>query len=190
VRGESATEALALALAAGATVQDAAQAAGLSPATAYRRLAAEAFKARVRELRAEMTGRALGRMTDGLVEAADRLLELVRSADERVALGAARSVLEFAPRLRQSEELEREVEGLRRAVEELSSGDRDTAATGGPDQAGAGPADSPAESEPGAAEERPGQPAGAGRTGARPVAGGGPALASGPDVLPLLPPGG
>lgn len=46
----------------GATVRGAAERAGLSERTAHRRLADTDFRRRVAELRAEMIGRALGRL--------------------------------------------------------------------------------------------------------------------------------
>ena len=54
---------LLLALACGASVENAAQRAGLSRRTVFRRLAAPAFRAQVAEARAEMVRRAAGMFT-------------------------------------------------------------------------------------------------------------------------------
>jgi hypothetical protein len=47
-----------------------------------------------------MVGEALGRMAHNLSAAADKLRSLLESSDERVALAAARAMLELVPRLR------------------------------------------------------------------------------------------
>ena len=97
-------DALLLALATGLTVRDAARSAGVGERTATRRLANLSFRRRVAEARAEMVGRALGRMADGMAEAADTLRGLLRAA---TAAGGA-SLDDLAARLDAlSERLER-----------------------------------------------------------------------------------
>jgi hypothetical protein len=103
---------LALALAAGQTLRDAAAAAGIAERTATRRMADPAFRRRVNELRGEMVQRSLGRMADGMSEAADVLRELLTADRESVRLGAARSLLELGVRLRESVELEERLQAL------------------------------------------------------------------------------
>jgi hypothetical protein len=100
---------LAVALAAGQEVADAARSARLSERTAYRRLADPDFRRRVAELRGRAVDRALGRLSGTMAQAADRLKALLDSDDERVALAAARAVLEFGHRLREQVELEERV---------------------------------------------------------------------------------
>ncbi|MBM3996308.1 MAG: hypothetical protein FJ303_19470 [Planctomycetes bacterium] len=97
---------LALALAAGDSIADAAAKAGMSERTVYRRLADPAFRKRVQTLRAEMIGRALGRMADGMTLAADVLRELLSADAESVRLGAARSILDLGLKLRDATETE------------------------------------------------------------------------------------
>src|SRR5262245_33167553 len=63
----NADHALALALAGGKTLRDAAAAVGVGERTVRRRWADQAFRRRVSELQQEMVGRCLGRMTDGMV---------------------------------------------------------------------------------------------------------------------------
>jgi hypothetical protein len=120
---KNADAALALALASGLTAGDAAERAGVAPRTAYRRLADAAFRAHVAELRAEMVGRALGKMADGMAEAADILRQLLRAEKESVRLGAARALLELTVRLRESVELEERVRVLE---ERLARGEKPT----------------------------------------------------------------
>src|SRR5262245_50392798 len=105
-----------MALAAGATVCQAAERAGLSVRTAYRRLAEASFRQRVAELRAEMVERAVGKMADGMAEAADTLRQLLRADAESVRLGAARSMLELGNKLRESVELEQRLVELERRL--------------------------------------------------------------------------
>jgi hypothetical protein len=107
-----ADEALAVALAAGQTVQAAADQAHVAPRTAYRRLADPTFLAGVRRLRAELVERALGHLADGMVEAAGTLRALLAAGSESVRLGAARSILELACRLRENVELEARLDEL------------------------------------------------------------------------------
>src|SRR5262245_1947750 len=96
-------DALLVALASGQTVRDAARAAGIGERTATRRLADPGFRQAVTELQAEMVGRAMGRLADGMVAAADTLRQLLSADGESVRLGAARSILELADRLRDVE---------------------------------------------------------------------------------------
>jgi hypothetical protein len=109
-------EALALALAAGQTIHDAAAAAGVTEMTAYRRWREPEFRRRVAELRAEMIGRAVGRLVDGMSEAADVLRSLLaEDVKASVRLGAARASLELPVKLHESTELEARLAALERA---------------------------------------------------------------------------
>jgi hypothetical protein len=108
--------ALLAALAAGQTLRDAAAAAGVGERTAGRRWADPAFRGRVAELRAEMVGRALGKMADGMAEAAGVLRQLLGADREAVRLGAARALLELGTRLRESVELEERIRALEQAA--------------------------------------------------------------------------
>lgn len=80
---------LALALAKGRSVADAAVEAGVGRRTAFRRLADPTFKARIQALRGEMVAEALGRLADGMSEAADGLHALCKAESESVRLGAS-----------------------------------------------------------------------------------------------------
>ena len=67
---------LLMALACGVTVENAARQAGISPATAYRRLADPDFVQRLRALRADMVQRTAGTLTAASGESVRTLLEL------------------------------------------------------------------------------------------------------------------
>jgi hypothetical protein len=100
------------ALAAGKSAQEAADAAGVSGRTVARRLADPTFRLRVQTTRGEMVGRALGRMADGMSEAADVLRGLLRADAESVRLGAARALIDLGSKLRDSVELEQRIAAL------------------------------------------------------------------------------
>ena len=87
--------ALLAALAAGHTVRDSARQAGIGERTAARRLADPEFRQRVAALRADMIGRALGRLSDTARKAVDKLRDLLSAGSDSVKLGAARSILEL-----------------------------------------------------------------------------------------------
>ncbi len=71
-----------------------------------------AFVARVRELRAGMTDRAVGKLADGMSYAAGTLRDLLGAESESVRLSAARSVLELGMKLREATELEDRIRAL------------------------------------------------------------------------------
>jgi len=110
-------EALALALAGGQTLRDAAAAVGISERTATRRWTDHAFRRRVTELRAEMTGRALGKLADGMAEAGDVLRALLKSDRDSVKLGACRALLELGVKLREVVELEERIAALETRID-------------------------------------------------------------------------
>ena len=97
---------LALALASGASVPDAARQAGMAVRTVYRWLARPEFRHRVARIQQSITRRAVGRISDGMSEAADALRELLKCEDHAVRLRAARALFEVGTRLRDTVELE------------------------------------------------------------------------------------
>jgi hypothetical protein len=107
-------EAAALALAQGRTIREAAEASGAGERTIKTWMAElPTFKRRIDELRAEMTGRAVGRLADAMVAAADTLSHLARKGkSEMVRLSAARAVLEMGTKLRETVELEERIASL------------------------------------------------------------------------------
>ena len=102
-RGLSAKqEAAALALAAGSTQDEAARKSGAGARTIKTWIAKDSgFAQRIRELRSEMTFRALGKLTDNMTSAAYTLGFLSRKGkSEMVRLSAARAILELGAKLR------------------------------------------------------------------------------------------
>ena len=109
---KTAEAALLAALAGGATVQEAAEQAGVSEATAYRRLREPAFCQQLSEARAELIKRAVGRLARDCSAAADTLRDLLTAESETVRLGAAKGILELAVKIREHDELAERVAAL------------------------------------------------------------------------------
>ena len=109
---ENGEPALIGALGGGDNVQEAARAAGVSERTVYRRLEHDTFRRQLAEARAELIARAVGVLARLSTTAATTLAGLLKAESESVRLGAARSVLELAVKLRESEELERRIAAL------------------------------------------------------------------------------
>jgi hypothetical protein len=132
-------DALAKGLAMGLGVPQAAQAAGLSERTAYRRLEDPAFRRRVDEQRAALVGETTGALAALGQRAAATLGELLRSDDKKVRLGAVRTALEFIYRANEQDTLARHLRELRAELEESRRGRTDDDPGGGA-AAGGGPA--------------------------------------------------
>ena len=110
--GAGKREAAALALASGQTVTETARLTSVGERTLARWLADPGFRQGVAHLRAEMVARALGKMADGMAEAADTLRVLLNAEGESVRLGAARSILELGTKLRDAVEIEERLAAL------------------------------------------------------------------------------
>jgi hypothetical protein len=114
---QQADDALLLALACGATVENAARQSGLSVRTAHRRMADASFRQRLQEMRADMVQRTAGALTAAANEAVRTLVELLKPATPAaVRLGAARSVLEISMKLRETAELEQRLAALEKRL--------------------------------------------------------------------------
>lgn len=97
---------LALALAAGRSVRDAAQEAGISERTVYRRLDDDRFRRRVREARAEMFDSALGLLADATTSAIQTLWQISSQGEsETVRVRAAQAILDGVNKWREVNEL-------------------------------------------------------------------------------------
>jgi hypothetical protein len=104
---------VALDLARGRNIRECADAHGLSESTVWRWLHREpAFSERVLELRSQLFGIALGELAEGARDAARTLKGLLQSKTETVRLQAARSILEYGPKLRETEELAAAVQNM------------------------------------------------------------------------------
>jgi hypothetical protein len=120
---QQADEALLLALACGATVENAARLVGVSPRIAHRRLADAAFRRRLQSARVDMVQRAAAMLTAAALEAVKTLLTLQQPAvSPAVRLGAARAVLELGMKLREFADLEERLAPLEQQLAETSTG--------------------------------------------------------------------
>jgi hypothetical protein len=110
---QNADDALILALACGATVESAAQKAGISPRTAHRRLANPQFRSQLNNVRGDMVQRAASLLTAAAMEAIKTLVSLQeKSTPPAVRLGAARAILELGTKLREASEWEARLAAL------------------------------------------------------------------------------
>jgi hypothetical protein len=110
---QTADHKLLLALACGATVENAARQCGVSESTVYRRLDDPDFRRQLQALRADMVQRAAALLTAAAVEAVKTLVVLQGAATPpAVRLGAARAVLEIGTKLREVAELEQRLAAL------------------------------------------------------------------------------
>ncbi len=103
---EARREALALHLAKGLAVAQAATAAGVAVRTAFEWRADPAFAARVKELRGELFAQAVGILASVNGLAAAKIGCLIQSDDEKVALAAVKATLELGRSLRETEDLQ------------------------------------------------------------------------------------
>jgi hypothetical protein len=104
---------LLMTLACGATLEGAAQKAGVSKATVQRRLNDPAFQKRLQEIRSDMVKRTAGTLTAASTEAVKTLLALQQPAiPHAVRLGAARSILEIGIKMREVADLEERLTAL------------------------------------------------------------------------------
>lgn len=121
---KKAEDALLMALACGASVDQAARQCGLSSRTIYRRLAEGDFR-RLQTLRSDMVSRTAGTLTAAATEAVRTLLELLkRPATDAVRLGAARAVLEIGMKVREVTDLQEQLAELEQRVGMADSGVR------------------------------------------------------------------
>ncbi len=119
-RKKKADATLIVALACGATPESAAQKAGLSVRTVYRRQADPAFRAQVNEVRAGLVRRAASLFTAAGMPAIKTITTLQESAaSEAVRLGAARATIELGCRLRETVEFMERLAALEAQLESL-----------------------------------------------------------------------
>jgi hypothetical protein len=118
----NADDQLLMALACGVTLENAARQAGISPRTAYRRLAEPSFRQRLQALRGDMVSRTAGTLTAAASEAVRTLLELLKNpTSSAVRLGAARAVLEIGMKLRELADLEQRLAELEQRLDATAS---------------------------------------------------------------------
>jgi hypothetical protein len=105
-------EAGAVAVATGASYEAAGQTCGVSPRTVRSWMTMSHFRQRVQDLRSEMSAEALGQFMSNLGAAVKTLLELCKDGQQMVRLAAARSIVDYSLRLRESLELVERVSRL------------------------------------------------------------------------------
>ena len=113
---------LLLALACGASVEQAARQAGVHPQTARRRLHDPAFQGRLDALRTEMVTRSAAMLTAAGVESVRTLVELQKSPTAPATrLQAAKAVLDLGVKLRALAELEALLAGIGERLKEVEA---------------------------------------------------------------------
>jgi hypothetical protein len=104
---------LCMTLACGATLEVAAQKAGVSKSTVQRRMQDPQFRTQLKEVRSDMVERAAGTLTAAATEAIRTLLALQQTTiPHAVRLGAARSILEIGIKMREVADLEERLTAL------------------------------------------------------------------------------
>jgi hypothetical protein len=103
---------LILALAAGATVAEAAERAGVGERTVYRRLEDAEFRRAISETRGRAFDAAVGKLVGLAAQAVSTLERVLQHGSRTEALRAAKIILELGPRLRTFTELEDRVAAL------------------------------------------------------------------------------
>jgi len=115
--GSRSDELLLGALAAGSPVEQAAQSAGVSVRTAYRRLADPVFARRLAQARDELISSALGELVDCASEAVSTLRALLNDSEARVRLGAGKAILDQLLRIRETLTLSERLAALERSLQ-------------------------------------------------------------------------
>lgn len=107
---------LAAALAAGATIQEAAELAGVSSRTVDRRLANPEFRARVEEIKGGLVGNITDRLTGQALGAVEVLVELFDNSIPRIRLQSAKAILDATLKYREANQLEERIRALEQAI--------------------------------------------------------------------------
>src|SRR5258708_38941523 len=116
---------LMLALACGATLENAARQAGVSLRTAKRRVADPGFKRQLNALRWDMVERAVGILTAAMGESARTLVVLQKeTVPYSSRLGAARAVFEIGMKLREQNDLEQRLAAIEEQMAATSDNGR------------------------------------------------------------------
>jgi hypothetical protein len=109
-------------LAAGKSIREAAEAAGIAERTAHRRLADAGFKVRIMEARASAVASATAQLLSGMGKASSVLNLLLASSDPNIQHRAAVKLIELSVKLNTITEMERRLEQLERFLSILISG--------------------------------------------------------------------
>lgn len=107
-------EPLAVLVAGGSSVRDAAAEVGCSESTAYRASSSDPFRRRVAELRSEITSQSVGLLAEGATRAARTLVALLDDDEASTRLAAAKAILGALPRVSEFGELRERVDAIER----------------------------------------------------------------------------
>ena len=94
---------------------------GIGRRTLTRWKCREDFRQRVAELRAEAVGRAMGQAAAAAGQGAAALKRLLKSKNEGIVLGAARSLLQLSGSLYATVQLQAEIESIQRKIADLEA---------------------------------------------------------------------
>ncbi len=111
-RSINAHDQVVLLLAKGTSIERAASLSGLSARTIYRRLADPKFTAKVNQVRTELFEAAYGQLVGSLQSAVTTLKRLLRDEASNVQLAAAKALLDFSGKLKDSVELSERLERI------------------------------------------------------------------------------
>lgn len=122
-----AEDAVLLALACGATVENVARQCNLSERTIYKRLNDPVYKERLQEIRNDMVSRTAAAMTAAGMESLRTLLELQKKEyPAATRRAAARDVLEIGIKMREDADLADKVQALQQAVTKITGNESGT----------------------------------------------------------------
>lgn len=113
-------ELLAVEVAGGSTIREAAAAVGCSESVAYHLSSTPEFRQRVNEIRSEITAGAVGSLTAGARQAVETLRVLLSSSEEpSIRLQAAKAILSLVGPLSELGELRQRLDSLEAANNQL-----------------------------------------------------------------------
>ena len=112
-------ELLACRVAGGSTIKAAAKEIGMSEAAAYAITGSVEFKRRCSEIRSEAVSQAVAVLTSGATAAANALVRLLSSEDEKIVLAAAAKLLGGIGPLQELSELRERIEQLENQPQSL-----------------------------------------------------------------------
>lgn len=109
-------ELLLVALASGASQNDAAASSGVSPRTVRRRRADAAFEQQLTAIRDGMVSQASGKLTAHATKAVDVLVALLSAPEPHIRLASARAFLELLVKVREHADLNSRLAALEQSV--------------------------------------------------------------------------
>ena len=120
---KAARQIVAVLLAQGRSVKHAANEVGVGERTIYHWLKQPEYVSRVERIKNESVSQAISNLSSNMSLAANQLAMLAQSADEKIALGASKSLLEMALKARAAEETEKKIKDLTDRINALTAGE-------------------------------------------------------------------